>query len=359
GIGLGGSAGGGPGLSANKTTYYTTISQGALIASLTDPFGTGSTYTVVGTAPAQLALASGGRIVAGTGAQADGQASTIIIRASKGSRAVEEPLTFTSVKDPAAPVSPLRVVGTNFQLATNVATASGTRTEIIYRYPFFMGGDCSEIRLSWTAWAMSTFGVSVDTGARTIYKVAVELDGTSTVVPVTFSGQRGASLTGGVNDFQSDPLTPSMFGLTVFPADRKFWVRGIESVSAAGSTWPVGVNNQSVTGARSVVYDPVNRAEQVDTTGTIAAPTGGTTSGSWSTGPCAVLGRFTGTSKALAFLGDSLMDGSNDLANYIGGNGYGPRAVVPTGLTGIVAHMKLTRVGARASDLSQNTKMLA
>ncbi|MCT8003423.1 hypothetical protein NZL82_16220, partial [Sphingomonas sanguinis] len=68
---------------------------------------------------------------------------------------------------------------------------------------------------------------------------------------------------------------------------------------------------------------------------------------------------FTGTSKALAFLGDSLMDGSNDLANYIGGNGYGPRAVVPTGLTGIVAHMKLTRVGARASDLSQNTKMLA
>ncbi|WP_267433765.1 SGNH/GDSL hydrolase family protein [Sphingomonas sp. GM_Shp_1] len=95
---IGGS--GGPGLSASKSTYYTTIAQGALIAALTDPFGAGSTYTVVGSAPAQLALASDGRIVAGMGAQAVGQAYTIVVRATKGQRAVEEPLTFTAIADP-------------------------------------------------------------------------------------------------------------------------------------------------------------------------------------------------------------------------------------------------------------------
>ncbi|KQO50434.1 hypothetical protein [Sphingomonas sp. Leaf257] len=98
--------GGGPGLSASKSTYYTSIAQGALIASLTDPFGSGATYTVVGNTPSTLALASGGRIVAGAGAQADGQASTIVIRASKGSRAVEESLTFTSIPIPRAATYP-------------------------------------------------------------------------------------------------------------------------------------------------------------------------------------------------------------------------------------------------------------
>ncbi|MBB4611731.1 hypothetical protein ACFFNU_15850, partial [Sphingomonas yabuuchiae] len=93
GIGLGGGIGA-AGLIASKATYLVNISQGALIAALADPFGTGSTYSVVGTPPSQLAL-SDGKIVAGSGAQVEGQA-TIVIRASKGQRAIEEPLTFTA-----------------------------------------------------------------------------------------------------------------------------------------------------------------------------------------------------------------------------------------------------------------------
>lgn len=88
--------GAGPGLSASKATYLVNISEGALIAALTDPYGTGSTYSVVGTAPSQLAL-SNGKIVAGAGAQVEGQATTIVIRVSKGQRAIEEPLTFTAL----------------------------------------------------------------------------------------------------------------------------------------------------------------------------------------------------------------------------------------------------------------------
>jgi len=132
--------GGGPGLSASKSTYYTSIAQGALIASLTDPFGSGVTYTVVGSTPSTLALASGGRIVAGAGAQADGQASTIIIRASKGARAVEEPLTFTAIPIPRAAsypkagdlvfgLSPYRTVG-NGSTTLAYAPASGFLNEV-------------------------------------------------------------------------------------------------------------------------------------------------------------------------------------------------------------------------------------
>ena len=205
GVGLGGSAGGGgPGLSASKTTYYTTISQGALIASLTDPFGTGSTYAVVGSTPAQLALSSGGKIVAGAGAQVDGQASTIVIRATKGQRAVEEPLTFTSIPIPRAAsypkagdlvfgLSPYRTQG-NSTTALAYVPASGALNEVSDN---FMTAQPAGHRFVYLNVGFNSATASGATARETLPGNSNTIDGSVTFTQVNGAGTRVAGTFGG------------------------------------------------------------------------------------------------------------------------------------------------------------------
>lgn len=95
-----GSVGGGnsgSSLSSDRKSYLSTVSQGALIASLSKPFGTGTTYATVGTVPGQLVL-SNGTIIAGAAASALGTTYPLKVRATSadGKRETAETLLFTA-----------------------------------------------------------------------------------------------------------------------------------------------------------------------------------------------------------------------------------------------------------------------
>ncbi|WP_454278979.1 hypothetical protein [Sphingomonas sp. Marseille-Q8236] len=199
--------GGGPGLSASKTSYYTTISQGAVIASLSDPFGTGSTYAVVGSAPAQLALASDGRIVAGMGTPAVGQAYTIVIRATKGQRAVEEPLTFSAVADPLE--SPVTDAQRFMFWATRSRFPSGALVTAATATPYVMTRivlastvhAVTNPRFHFSGFASTEGGNSpqetvLPGNAMVIDGVWISVNGAAPVA-LTFGGQAGVSIASG------------------------------------------------------------------------------------------------------------------------------------------------------------------
>ncbi|VXC90718.1 hypothetical protein [Sphingomonas sp. 8AM] len=83
-------------LIADRVSYLASTAAGGLVATLTQAFGAGTTFELIGAAPAQLALASGGRIVAGTGAATVGSKYEIKVRATSadGRRDTTETLTF-------------------------------------------------------------------------------------------------------------------------------------------------------------------------------------------------------------------------------------------------------------------------
>ena len=112
GISVGRVFGGSAQLTASAQTFLDTTSSGALIANVSKPFGTGTTFSVVGTLPAQLAL-SGGTIVRGSSAPTPGTSYTIKVRAtsSDGKREVAETLTFQAVQDTNIPANAGTLVG--------------------------------------------------------------------------------------------------------------------------------------------------------------------------------------------------------------------------------------------------------
>lgn len=85
-------------LLADRTSYPASTAAGALVATLTQAFGAGTTFELIGAAPAQLALASGGRIVAGNGAAVIGAKYEIKVRATSadGRRDTTETLAFVA-----------------------------------------------------------------------------------------------------------------------------------------------------------------------------------------------------------------------------------------------------------------------
>lgn len=107
--------GGEPMLTADRSTFSTSVSQGALIATLSAPFGSGTTYDVVGTPPGQLALASGGRIVAGSDAPTANAQYSITVRAGSadGQHAVTETFGFTAERDVTARAAVEPYIGIN------------------------------------------------------------------------------------------------------------------------------------------------------------------------------------------------------------------------------------------------------
>ena len=91
-------------LYASPTTYAVSTAAGATIGTLSKPFGAGTTYATVGTAPGQLSL-SGSAIVAGSTAAATGGVYSLKVRAisADATREVAETLTFSAFGTPGGP----------------------------------------------------------------------------------------------------------------------------------------------------------------------------------------------------------------------------------------------------------------
>ena len=141
-----------PGLDASLTTgqrvttrtsaFLFNASQGAIIAALVDPFGSGSTFSTVGTVPPQLAL-SGGNIVKGSAAGVPGTEYKIRVLASSadGLRDTSAILSFTAkselppviVTPTPTPTPTLTLSSPSPSIASNAA--SGTLVSNISNVP--------------------------------------------------------------------------------------------------------------------------------------------------------------------------------------------------------------------------------
>lgn len=133
--------GSGASLKADKATFPTSAAQGALIASLSSPFGGGETFTVIGTLPGQLAL-SGATILKGATAAVAGFGYTGIIRAAKGGRAIEEPLTFTAAGAVVAPT-------VAFSAAVSQAEGNSGTTAFVYTLTLTRNGSTAAFPFTW------------------------------------------------------------------------------------------------------------------------------------------------------------------------------------------------------------------
>jgi hypothetical protein len=331
GLALGGGGGGGggaAGLAADKATYLSSVAAGALIATLTDPYGGGSTFSIVGSSPATLALASSGRIVAGAGAQTPGQASTIVIRATKGSRAIEEPLLFTAVAGETTPApttgTVARFSATYNPVANSTLTMNGAKDTAVDRQLYTLAQDRPTIWAAFNGWYLDvSTGYTVIENARPIRAAFWSINGI--VKPCLFGGIQGKTINPGDNDIRTDSLAPADFGLTgaSFPAGTVIALTVETAYSAMGSKHPYTVAHtlSDRAGQTARQYDRAATTVKLDNVGAVTE-TGTATTGMIGGYRPFLCGMAPASEKVWAAVGDSLTAGSYDEIPNADGRGW-------------------------------------
>ncbi len=151
--------------------------------------------------------------------------------------------------------------------------------------------------------------------AYTINKVSVEQAGVST--PVTFGGLRTRSVASG-EVFESDTITG-----TLVPGVA--WVRVDATVTVSGfATSKLYNTTQLETGGtidQSIIFDPINFIDQIDNTGSLTVPTGGTATQMLTA--TIIIGNITSDKRAWLGGCTSIEDGKIDQGSSDGANGGG------------------------------------
>ena len=152
-------------------------------------------------------------------------------------------------------VAPVRFISPQNYLSNLADIASaGTQLTVRLRMPFYIGsGDVSTLIPSLNGWYFTNVDAINYTNAFTIVKMAIELDGATTSVPVTFAGGRTKTINPGDVDIQADALLASAFGLSVIPRNTLMWVRMDYSVNTTGQYFPQGKFNFQQSGYPATV----------------------------------------------------------------------------------------------------------
>lgn len=243
------------------------------------------------------------------------------------------------------------------QINTTTFLASGTnhvRAEARTRH-HTGNADLSEIRLGYAGFYLTNgSGIEANVPNSVSLQVALEWEGIGTV-QFTFNGLLIGTISSALWVY-TDPIRPSQFGLSKFPKNTQFWVRRLSEVT---QTQRYGRHESSSAGVgeRTVFSDGLS-ASQLLGTGTISVPAGGADA-SAILGPNLILGRPVGAADiAVAFIGDSIMTGSND--SGVGGDGEIGGGWGARGLWSVnsrkVPWVKLSVGGATAQNLLAGTK---
>lgn len=253
------------------------------------------------------------------------------------------------IVQPLRPVASRALVGQGFVTGLSGTAVQGQSRERMY----LADAPISEIRVCYGNWA----GAGEVAGpGNLVIEASLESDGPLGVAVFTWSGASNITIAAGATAC-SDPIFPSAFGLTVFPANATEWFRtGVTAISNTG--FPFGnllgtLGTQTGDGEGAWVGPAFT--SQVNATGPMTVPAGGSTASGMTT-PFAVIGRFTTPSMpGLCAIGDSINAGVNDTAmtiaqGYFGGNGYVGRAAYGAAGTQIYPTLKLGIGGDSASS---------
>jgi hypothetical protein len=177
---------------------------------------------------------------------------------------------------------------------------------------------CSELRLVFSGfYLLNGSGAETNIGNDQSVEAAIEWPGASTVtVRATFGGQNIGTIVDGIAEYVSDPILPSSFGLTSFPAGTTFYYRSRRIVGLGLKHAKHGASGAT---GENTFYCDGSAASQLMGTGVMAKQTGGATALA-ELGPTAIIGRPKGIPDfSVLLVGDSIMDGNND--NSIDGDG--------------------------------------
>lgn len=235
----------------------------------------------------------------------------------------------------------LLVVTTNLRIPTSLAIIDPAKTGFKFRTLHIFGTQTTEISLGFCGWTIPK-NVEVDVSEPHRYdKVAVEFG--LTTVPVTFGGERGVTIAGGVAVIWSDPIPASAFGLSHFPRDGHLYVRAMGR-AAPGATLPAGTV-ASAFGMRMSSFPVGTAIDDIDARGDMSAPRGATTR-ILAPGPTLIVGPVDDGSLAVACAGDSIADGVGDGARLTTGPGFFNRAALDEFGRGAIASLNLTKRGS-------------
>lgn len=125
------------------------------------------------------------------------------------------------------PPQPLRFVSPANQypnINSSYTTTNGMGFSV--RQPHWIGsGDCSELRAQLQNICVSTGTMDSPGNAHTITDLFLESENLAVSVRVVFGGSNSVTLANGAYDIQSDPIYPSVFGLTKFSKGEKYYWR--------------------------------------------------------------------------------------------------------------------------------------
>lgn len=167
-------------VTTRQSEFLASASAGAIIAALVDPYGSGSTYSTIGTVPAQLAL-SGGNIVKGAGAAVAGTEYKIKVMATSadGQRDTSSILSF--VAKAAAPTpTPTPTV----TLSAAISRAEGNSGANLYVYTVTRSATAGAVAVPWS---FTAGGASADDFTGGVYPAGGNVNMADGVATGTFT----------------------------------------------------------------------------------------------------------------------------------------------------------------------------
>lgn len=177
-----------------------------------------------------------------------------------------------------------------------------TDLSVSYRFQHFCPRSASNIRLAYNNFYSTNAG-DIDGPNPITVTASIELP-LGTLMPLTFNGQLSAQISPGGTVY-SDPL-----GITI-PDLTFFYTRTCVSVSTSGHKWPVGMqtipaNNEGNNRPSANFATSPDATQNTATTFSVQQA---------SYGPCAILGIAKSYLPNVAYLGDSIANGSGDIVD--------------------------------------------
>jgi len=252
--------------------------------------------------------------------------------------------------------APLRTVSQSNRLFS-AQDRNASRDSAVFR-SFYIISDTTDLIFSINNWVAASGGFT-DGEPFTIVDASVDIGGT--VVPLLFSGLRSVTVTAGQNDFQSDPLYPSDFGLGSFPAGTIVWIKG-RILLAAINTYLVENSHRSVgekSGCQFAWYLSTDTTvTSTDVSGAYTVATGAALfARTYMFAPLLLGHNPVSDIMTVGLCGDSIGAGLADGGFTESGGGYFQRAAYGSGGSDIVPVINFSIGGTNSSDYIGKAKV--